>query len=164
MYSKTIQVQKNGGILFLSPTPFRNKKTTHNHTVLPPLAKPSQLGYCLSGRETEVCCLAGVIPACVPASSSRPCSARLLFLIQNCMALPHGGPVGVLLHPLEPRGQQCSQATWSIASPSQVAWLSQFGCPIQGFKLPGWIFLCNPISDSSHEGLHLTVFWFLLPF
>ena len=63
------------------------------------------------------------------------------------------GRWGVRLHPFKPPGQDCFQASQ----------LSEQWLPHTWVSMPVWVFPCNPISDSSHKGLHLPVLWFLLP-
>ena len=63
------------------------------------------------------------------------------------------GRWGVRLHPFKPPGQDCFQALQ----------LSEQWLPHTWVSMPVWVFPCNPISDSSHKGLHLPVLWFLLP-
>ena len=70
-----------------------------------PLLNQANPGYRISGKEIEV-----------------RSSARFLFLIQNCMALPPGMPVGDRLHPFKPCGQDPMLLPHSQeASPSPAA-------------------------------------------
>ena len=104
-------------------------------------------------------------------------SARFPFLIENSVALPYGGPVGVLLHALKLLRERALHGCYILPScflncmvkrapsplPNHVV-KPQHGCHAWSQVLVH-IFLYNShISDSSHTGLHLPVVWFLLPF
>ena len=115
------------GFVFKSQSPW---KSIHTHS--PASRCRTRPVQCTVSQKKKSTAQLGRFPL---ASPSRLCSSRLLLLIQNHTAAPPGGPVRVLLHPFQPHGHD-SRAASSLSS------------------IPVQIFLCNPISDSSHKGLH----------
>ena len=77
-----------------------------------PLPNQASQRYHLSGKEIEVCSLTGQIP--ILTFQFHPVALALTLLLnQSCMAPPHGGLVGILLHPFKLCGQDPFMATTS---------------------------------------------------
>ena len=87
--------------LLKSQSPFKTPTSTHTQSCLP-LPNQASQGDHLSKREIGVRSLAGQVPVCIPTSSSSPCLARLLLLIQNHVLMVGGR---TLLHPFKPHSQ-----------------------------------------------------------
>ena len=115
-------------------------------------------GYHISGKEIEVCS-----------------SARLPFLIQNVILMVD--PSGVLLHSIKPLRESSMWmlhlAFWlskphgqeSPLSAPKTTWLNHSMAAARTWDvILAGIFLCNPIFNSYHTGLHLPVVRFLLTF
>ena len=98
IYSKVMQVQSNGGMSLLNPTPFRNKDTpTNTHTVRPPLAKPGQSGVLQLRKRNRSLQLGQT-------------------LVLNAKLHSLGGWVGVLLHSFKPLRKRALHGCYILLS------------------------------------------------